>query len=54
MPDGGSRSRVASFLSGKTLLVTGTTGFLAKAIVEKILFEAPDVRRLYLGEDFEL
>ncbi|MFN0152071.1 MAG: AMP-binding protein [bacterium] len=41
-------SSIRTFLAGKTLLVTGTTGFLAKAIVEKILFEAPDVGRLYL------
>ncbi len=39
---------IREYLAGKTLLVTGSTGFLAKAIVEKILFEAPDVGRLYL------
>lgn len=43
-----SSSSIAAFLAGKTILVTGTTGFLAKAIVEKILFEAPDVGRLYM------
>ena len=41
-------SRVAEFLRGKTLLITGSTGFLAKGLVEKILWEVPDVRRLYL------
>ncbi len=39
---------IREYLAGRTLLVTGSTGFLAKAIVEKILYEAPDVGRLYL------
>ena len=29
---------ISEFLSGKTLFVTGATGFLAKGFVEKILF----------------
>ncbi|KAE8037465.1 hypothetical protein FH972_010052 [Carpinus fangiana] len=36
------------FLEKKTILVTGATGFLAKAFLEKILRVQPDVRRLYL------
>ncbi|KAE8037462.1 hypothetical protein FH972_010049 [Carpinus fangiana] len=36
------------FLENKTVLVTGATGFLAKAFVEKILRVQPNVRRLYL------
>lgn len=44
----GTIPTIRAFLAGKTLLVTGSTGFLAKAIVEKILFEVPDVGRLYL------
>ena len=39
---------IVEFLSGKTLFVTGATGFLAKGFVEKILFSAPDVERIYL------
>lgn len=31
-------------LAGKTVLVTGSTGFLGKTIVEKILWSLPDVR----------
>ncbi|MBM3264662.1 MAG: SDR family oxidoreductase [candidate division Zixibacteria bacterium] len=41
-------SQIASFLSGKTLLITGTTGFLAKGVVEKIMRRTPDVGRIYL------
>ncbi len=39
---------IAEFLSGKTLFVTGATGFLAKGFVEKVLFSAPEVARIYL------
>ena len=39
---------IAEYLSGKTLFVTGATGFLAKGFVEKILFSAPEVARIYL------
>ncbi len=39
---------ISEFLSGKTLFVTGATGFLAKGFVEKILFSAPEVARIYL------
>lgn len=41
-------SEIVSYLRGKTLLITGATGFLAKAVVEKILRCAPEVGRIYL------
>ena len=41
-------SEIVTYLRGKRLLITGATGFLAKALVEKILRCAPDVGRLYL------
>ncbi len=41
-------SEIVTYLRGKTLLITGATGFLAKAIVEKILRCAPEVGRIYL------
>ncbi|XP_076906732.1 alcohol-forming fatty acyl-CoA reductase-like [Bidens hawaiensis] len=39
---------VLEFLSDKTILVTGATGFLAKIFVEKILRVQPKVNKLYL------
>eukprot|EP00854_Cymbomonas_tetramitiformis_P003210 gene3210-4056_t len=39
---------ISSFLKGKTLLISGATGFLAKVLVEKILHEQPEVQRVYL------
>ena len=36
-------------LAGKTLLVTGSTGFLGKSVVEKCLRALPEIRRINLG-----
>src|SRR5207253_2780736 len=41
-------STIQEFFAGKTVLVTGATGFLGKAVVEKMLRSLPDVRQLYL------
>ncbi|KAM0828892.1 hypothetical protein ACQ4PT_067238 [Festuca glaucescens] len=41
-------SAVAGCFRDKTILVTGSTGFLGKLLVEKILRVQPDVKRLYL------
>lgn len=41
-------SQIVTYLRKKTLLITGATGFLAKAVVEKILRCAPEVGRIYL------
>lgn len=39
---------VLNSLRGKRLLITGTTGFVGKALLEKLLFCVPDVEQLYL------
>ncbi|KAM3398932.1 fatty acyl-CoA reductase 3 [Capsicum galapagoense] len=36
------------FLEGKTIFITGATGFLAKILVEKILRVQPNVKKLFL------
>ncbi len=38
----------AAFFNGKTLLVTGATGFLGKALLERVLWQLPQVRRIVL------
>ena len=40
---------IAEALKGKTILVTGSTGFLGKSIVEKCLRAIPDIGRLNLA-----
>ncbi|KAL2511100.1 Fatty acyl-CoA reductase 3 [Abeliophyllum distichum] len=39
---------ILHFLEGRSILVTGATGFLAKIFVEKILRVQPNVKKLYL------
>jgi len=39
---------VPDYLRGKTVLLTGATGFLGKVVVERLLRVAPDVARIYL------
>ncbi|KAK9127723.1 hypothetical protein Syun_016520 [Stephania yunnanensis] len=39
---------IAEFLEHKSILVTGSTGFVAKILVEKVLRTQPNVKRLYL------
>lgn len=40
--------KIQQFLDGKTIFITGATGFLAKILVEKILRTQPNVKKLYL------
>jgi fatty acyl-CoA reductase len=39
---------IAKFFKGKTVLITGGTGYIGKAIVEKLLHSCPDVKKIYL------
>src|SRR5471032_955132 len=39
---------ISEFFAGKGVLLTGSTGFLAKAVVEKMLRDLPEVRQIYL------
>ena len=39
---------IRSFFSGKNIFLTGSTGFLAKALLEKVLHDLPEAGKLYL------
>ncbi|RRT51936.1 hypothetical protein B296_00027030 [Ensete ventricosum] len=40
--------RIVEFFKNKSILVTGSTGFLAKIFVEKVLRVQPEVKKLFL------
>ncbi len=39
---------IKKFYEGKTLFLTGTTGYLAKVLLEKLLRTIPSIRRIYV------
>ncbi|VFQ71446.1 unnamed protein product [Cuscuta campestris] len=43
-----NQTYIMEFLAGKSILITGATGFLAKVLVEKILRTQPDIKKLFL------
>ncbi|KAJ0816470.1 putative oxidoreductase [Helianthus annuus] len=48
MNDGGIGIGIVNVLKGKRFFVTGSTGFLGKVFIEKILRTVPDVGKIYL------
>jgi fatty acyl-CoA reductase len=39
---------IKEFYKGKTILLTGCTGFLGKVILEKLLRSCPDIKKIYI------
>lgn len=39
---------IPAFYAGKSILITGATGFLGKVLIEKLLRSCPDVREIFL------
>jgi len=48
MDQQGNSLNIKEFYRNKTILVTGTTGFVGKVILEKLLRSCPDFKRIYL------
>lgn len=44
----GDKSQVQSWYKGKSIFITGATGFMGKVLVEKLLRSCPDIKNLYL------
>jgi fatty acyl-CoA reductase len=45
---GPSSSAIASYYSGKSVFVTGASGFLGKVLVEKLLRSCPQIGAIYV------
>jgi FlaA1/EpsC-like NDP-sugar epimerase len=41
-------SEIASFYAGRSVMITGATGFMGKVLVEKLLRSCPQIGRIYL------
>lgn len=39
---------VAEFYAGKTIFITGATGFMGKVLIEKLLRCCPELNKIYL------
>jgi len=39
---------IRQYFSDKTILITGATGFIGKVLLEKLLFEIPQIRKIYV------
>nr|XP_054761329.1 fatty acyl-CoA reductase 1-like [Lytechinus pictus] len=39
---------VSDFYAGKTLMITGATGFIGKVLLEKLLRCCPDIKKIFL------
>ncbi|XP_058802021.1 fatty acyl-CoA reductase 1-like [Phymastichus coffea] len=43
-----SDSNIQKFFAGKTLFLTGATGYMGKVFLEKVIRDCPDLKRLYI------
>lgn len=48
IPEDGPPSEIRKFYAGKSIFMTGATGFMGQAYVEKILRDCPELKRLYV------
>lgn len=41
-------SPMSDFYKGKTIFITGASGFMGKVLVEKLLYSFPDLKHVYI------
>ncbi|CAD0206947.1 unnamed protein product [Chrysodeixis includens] len=39
---------ISEYYAGKTLFITGATGFMGKVLIEKLLWSCPDIKKMFL------
>jgi len=42
------KSEVAEFFRGRSIFVTGASGFMGKVLMQKLLYSCPDLRAIYI------
>ena len=42
------RDAISTFFAGRSIFITGATGFLGKVLIEKVLRSTPDVGTIYV------
>ncbi|VVC88108.1 unnamed protein product [Leptidea sinapis] len=47
-PDGNHNSSIIDFYAGKSVFITGGTGFLGKVLIEKLLYSCKDIKNIYM------
>ncbi|KAI8430981.1 hypothetical protein MSG28_001074, partial [Choristoneura fumiferana] len=43
-----SKPTIRDFYKGRSVLVTGGTGFMGKVLIEKLLYTIPDIGNIYV------
>lgn len=46
--DRDSRSEIGNFFSGKTIFITGGTGFLGQSLIERLLSASSTIGKIYI------
>lgn len=42
------KSSIPDFYAGRSIFITGGTGFMGKVLVEKLLWSCPDIEEIFL------
>lgn len=43
-----SEMGIREFFKGKTIFITGGSGFMGKVLIEKFLYSCPDINQIFL------
>lgn len=42
------KSQIAEWYNGKSVFITGATGFMGKVLLEKLLYASPNIENIYI------